>query len=822
MSSVVAVDLGATSGRVILATFGQRLELQEVHRFSTAARLTKMGLRLDAKALMKEIQTGLGVAMQAARGPVKAVGIDSWAVDYGLLSDGQLLDEPFNYRDPRCEAGRDCVAAVISPEQLYDRTGIQDLPFNTINQLACDLATGRLDGQRRLLLLPDLFGYWLTGCEVAERTNASTTALLDPATGDWDWPLIDKLGLPQGMFPEVIAPGDVIGPILEGPAAGVPLVAVGSHDTASAVAGAPLSGPDDVFLSSGTWSLVGMELPEPIRTEASRSANFTNEMGVDGTVRYLKNITGLWLLSESMRTWAGQGREYTVPELVEAARNVRSAPVFDANAPLLTAPGDLPGRIRALVGDDRLGDPAVLTRSILESLAEAYACTIRELAGLTGRQPSRVVIVGGGSANTLLNQLTADRTGLPVSAGPQEATAIGNALILARAVGLVSGSLRELRDIVVDSCQITEHRPAPARPAALLEDICALSNEFGANPAFTRAGGGNSSATSDGVLWIKPSGVSMATLAPGDMVPLRVDVLKEALEQPALIPAHGDPVQHLAHLASLDDGARRPSVEILFHALIEDPLVLHTHPLLINAITCNADGAELTQTLFGDEVLWVPYVDPGMPLAREIADRRREFEERTGQPAPKVTFLMNHGMIVSGDSPQAIREASYRVLDRIQRALDIAGGGLPAIAEEFRQAVAAEAVVWDEGEVASRFPTTEDGARFLEQGPLIPDQIVYAGSFPVVLGDDVAEAVSRYRQVHGVDPKVAVVPGAGVIAVGTSRSQAVTTLEVYVDALTVAQAASLLGRVRALNERERRFIETWEAEAYRRQVASGT
>ena len=265
--SVIAVDLGATSGRVVLATFVEgRVSLDEVHRFSTAARQSDDGLRLDVAALFDEIQAGIGRAMEAAPHGVAALGIDCWAVDYGLIGDDGLLELPFNYRDPRTETGRALVRERISEAELYSRVGLQDVPFNTVNQLADDLASGRLERATRFLMLPDLLGYWLTGREVAERTNASTTALLDPRTGQWDWELIDRLGLPRRIFADVVEPGTIVGPITTGPAAGVPLVAVGSHDTASAVVGAPLQA-DDVFISSGSWSLVGMELDAPILTE---------------------------------------------------------------------------------------------------------------------------------------------------------------------------------------------------------------------------------------------------------------------------------------------------------------------------------------------------------------------------------------------------------------------------------------------------------------------------------------------------------------------------------------------------------------------------
>ena len=826
--SVIAVDLGATSGRVVLATFVEgRVSLDEVHRFSTAARQSDDGLRLDVVALFDEIQTGIGRAVAAAPQGVAALGIDCWAVDYGLIGDDGLLELPFNYRDPRTETGRALVREMISEAELYSRVGLQDVPFNTVNQLADDLASGRLEHAIRFLMLPDLLGYWLTGRAVAERTNASTTSLLDPRTGQWDWDLIDRLGLPRRIFAEVVEPGTVVGPITTGPAAGVPLVAVGSHDTASAVVGAPLQ-TDDVFISSGTWSLVGMELDAPILTEESRQANLTNEGGVDGTVRYLKNVMGLWILSEAVRHWAAQGRELSVPDLVEAARAVTDVPHFDATHPSLLPPGDMVGRVKALAGgDERLEDPAVFTRALIESLADAYADVVAELAAITGRTPRRLVVVGGGSLNRLLCQRAADRTGLDVSAGPVEATALGNCLIQARAVGILDGSLTDLRKTVMASTTVTQYLP---RPEKELAEITALSNEFGANPNFVRAGGGNSSAKADGVLWIKPSGVSLASITPDDLVPLDLQVLLDSLDAPDPDPSFGDPVNHIAGLARLDDGPRRPSVEILFHALIPDTYVFHTHPLLINAITCNADGERLTAELFGNDVLWVAYVDPGLPLAREIAARRDEFSARTGQPAPKATFLMNHGLIVAGDNPDDVRAESYRIMSRIEEAVTAAsadqdvtasGADLGAAADAFREALGAVAVATDDGDIARTFPATDAGARFLVEGPLIPDQIVYAGSFPLVVGGagEIPTALAAFREARGVDPVIAVVPGAGVIAVGDSERSATTALQVYVDALTVGQAASALGRVRALNEAERRFIETWEAEAYRQQVA---
>lgn len=818
--SVVAIDLGATSGRVILSSLVDgRIQLREVHRFSTAAERTDDGLVLDAEAIFEDIQTGIGRAMQAAKGPVLSVGIDCWAVDYGLLDRDGLVGRPFNYRDSRTARGKELIDSRISHDDLYSRVGIQDNAINTIHQLGDDLAEGRLDGVTSFLMLPDLFGYWLTGRGVAERTNASSTSLLDPLTRDWAWDVIDRVGLPRQIFPPLVDAGEVVGVITTGPATGIPLVAVGSHDTASAVVGAPLASSEDIYLSSGTWSLIGMELPAPILTDAARSANLTNEGGVDGTIRLLKNVMGMWLLSESMRDWADSGNPQDLSDLLAAAAQVTDAPRFDATDPSLLPADNMVGRLTELLGGDAGQDsPALLTRSILESLADAYCAAVDELVALTGRRPSTIAIVGGGCQNATLCQLTADRTGLRVTAGPVEATAIGNSLVQARAAGLVSGDLTDLRRIVMASSDITTYLP---RPDAELAEITALSNEFGANPFFTRAGGGNSSTKSDGVLWIKPSGVSLATMAAGDLVPLDLKVLLDSLDAEDPDPSFGDPVNHIATLSRLGDGPRRPSVEILFHALIPDLYVLHTHPLLINAITCNADGEELTRDLFGDGVLWVPYVDPGLPLAREIRARRDAFTERTGQEPPKATFLMNHGLIVAGDTLAEVRELSYAIHARIEQEL-AATSPMAPVAEAFRVARGSAAVVFEDSGLVCSVPVTAAGVGFLTDGPLIPDQIVYAGSFPLVVapGDHVDARLTAHTAAHGAAPVVVVVPGVGAAAVGDSRQQAQTALDVYRDALTVVQAASRLGSVRALDERERGFIETWEAEAYRKQVAS--
>jgi rhamnulokinase len=331
-----------------------------------------------------------------------------------------------------------------------------------------------------MLLIPDLLGFWLTGEKVAERTNASTTGLLragarptDGAastTGDWDDALITRLGLPRSIFPRLVNAGDRIGSLLPGVsaeiggAARLDLVAVGSHDTASAIVAVPMTSDTDAYISSGTWSLVGVELTSPVLTEASRAANFTNEGGVDGRIRYLRNVMGLWLLSESLRSWEQEGTSFELPALLARAAQV-SGPitVFDVDDPRFLPSGDMPGRVRAYCTEHGLpvpGTPVELVRSIVESLAAAYARTLQAASELSGRTIRTVHIVGGGSQNELLCQLTANRTGLTVLAGPVEATAIGNVLVQARAQGLVTGSLESLRALVAQAYSPRRYVPS--------------------------------------------------------------------------------------------------------------------------------------------------------------------------------------------------------------------------------------------------------------------------------------------------------------------------------------------------------------------------
>ena len=444
-----AVDIGASSGRVILGSLTDAgTRLTTVHRFPNGAQFLGNALRWDVESLFDEVLTGLARAADAASAAgdtVVSIGIDTWAVDYGLVDDaGALRNLPFSYRDARTGASIDAVHAALSPEQLYGRTGLQFLPFNTIYQLA---AEDSLDGMQALLI-PDLLAYRLTGVRRTEATNASTTGLLDARTGTWAEDLFAPLGVPHELFPPLVEPGSGIGELLPAVAAatGLPgdtlVIAVGSHDTASAVAAVPADTEHFAYISSGTWSLVGVELGAPILTDESRKANFTNERGVDGTIRYLRNTGGLWLLQECLREWGAEGPEPDLAELLAGAAALPpGGPTVDVDSTEFLAPEDMPARIRRAV--EATGRPApsprtALVRCILDSLADAYTHTLQDAARLSGQQIDVVHVVGGGSQNALLCQLTADRTGLPVLAGPVEATALGNILVQARTAGRLS------------------------------------------------------------------------------------------------------------------------------------------------------------------------------------------------------------------------------------------------------------------------------------------------------------------------------------------------------------------------------------------------
>ncbi|MCW2847701.1 MAG: carbohydrate kinase [Marmoricola sp.] len=467
---VVAVDLGATSGRVMVARVSvdpDLLELDEVHRFPNGAVRHQDGaLRWDIARIRREVLVGLGLA--AASGPVDGIGIDSWAIDYGLLdASGELLGDPFSHRDARTDGVLERVTAEIGERVLYAETGLQQLPFNTLYQLVAD---DSLDSASTLLLIPDLLGFWLTGEVGAERTNASTTQLYGACSHAWSTGLLEQLDLPTALLPPLRDPGDVVGTLLPEVAAAtgldtvVPVIAVGSHDTASAVVGVPAADDRFAYVSSGTWSLVGLELPAPVLTDAAREADFTNEAGVDGTVRLLKNVTGLWVLSECLRQWADDGVPDT--DLTSVLRGAAALPagraVIDINDRRLLAPDGMPARVLSLVAEAGLpvpDSPASVARLVLDSLALAYRRCVRTASALAGIDPTVVHVVGGGSENALLCQLTADACGLPVVAGPKEAAALGNVLVQARALGIDLPAVADMRALLRRTQSLTRFEP---------------------------------------------------------------------------------------------------------------------------------------------------------------------------------------------------------------------------------------------------------------------------------------------------------------------------------------------------------------------------
>ena len=470
--AVAAVDLGATSGRVMHARIGANtLELTEAARFpNTPVRVWEDGrtaLHWNLTGLYSHVLGGLGAVARSEPG-LRSVGVDAWAVDYGLLRAGSLRGEPYHYRDERTAEGVELVHARVSPEELYREGGLQFLPFNSLYQFALDQETGALEAADGFLLVPDLITYWLSGEAVAERTNASTTGLLT-ADGSWNDALIGRLGLRRSLFPSLVDAGTTVGtllPSLDLPFAGSgpAVTAVGSHDTASAVVAVPMDPSRAAYISCGTWGLVGVELEGRVVSEESRAANFTNEGGVDGRVRYLHNVMGLWLLSESIREWQRRGLRVSLESLLaEAAALPRPTDLFDPDDPRFMAPGDLPSRIADWFAERGLrapASPAGMVRAIIESLAEAFAASVRSAADLSGVPVETVHIVGGGARNALLCQATADRVGVPVLAGPVEATALGNALVQARAVGLVSGDLETLRALVARNYAPVRYEPA--------------------------------------------------------------------------------------------------------------------------------------------------------------------------------------------------------------------------------------------------------------------------------------------------------------------------------------------------------------------------
>jgi rhamnulokinase len=468
---VAAIDIGASGGRVMAGIIDAgRVTLDPLHRFPNGPVELDGHFRWNVTALFEQVLDGL--SLLAAKYPeVESIGIDTWAVDYGLLNtDGDLLAEPISYRDPRNVDAARRVHARHPHAALFEINGLQFLPFNTLYQLAAEQRQPLWKNARHVVLIPDLLAYWLTGQLRTEYTNATTTGLVDVATLRWSIHLIDRLRIPPSLLPPIEQPGSERGTLLPAIAQRVGMsfstvvTSVGSHDTASAVVGVPAANPHFAYIASGTWSLVGVELAAPNVTKEALDANFTNEGGVDGRTRFLRNVGGLWLLQECLRSWADDGHPQNLHELLLHAGAIPTGgPQVDVDDNSFIAPGEMPARVEAaLVAANQAPPetPAALTRCILDSLAAAYGRTVREASAISGQQVDVIHIVGGGSQNELLCQLTAVATGLPVVAGPVEATALGNVLVQARAIGAAHGELEDLRAMVVASTELTRYEPS--------------------------------------------------------------------------------------------------------------------------------------------------------------------------------------------------------------------------------------------------------------------------------------------------------------------------------------------------------------------------
>ena len=448
------------------------LLLEEMRRFQYPPREVAGHLRWDAARIFTEVEGGLRAAGERARllgRPLQSIGIDSWGVDYGLLdAGGRLLEDPISYRDGRTSEIAGEVFTRVPRAEIFRRTGIQFLPFNTLFQLEAHRREGLPAGARRLLLIPDLVNHRLTGRAVTEYTNATTTQLVSAESGEWDRELAERIGLPAELLAEIVPPGTDLGPLTsEGAKAldldGVRVVAPGTHDTASAVAGAPLE-EGWAYISSGTWSLVGVERERPLLSAEAARANFTNEGGVQGTVRFLKNVMGLWILERCRSEWAEAGGRAGYDDLLREVAALDGPPglVFPDDPRLLNPPRMMAALAQQMgeTGQAVPATPAAMARVVLDSLALRYASVLRTIERLTGRAALGVRIVGGGGQNAYLNQATADASGRPVLAGPVEATVIGNVLVQAVTAGRFA-SLEDGRRHVASTLQSQRHEPRP-------------------------------------------------------------------------------------------------------------------------------------------------------------------------------------------------------------------------------------------------------------------------------------------------------------------------------------------------------------------------
>ena len=474
----LAFDLGAESGRAILGRFdGGRLGLEVVHRFPNQPVTIGSTTYWDVLRLFHEMKQGLAQCLQSHGPNITSLAVDTWGVDFGLLGpNDELLGNPIHYRDPHTEGIIEEAFQVVPRDELFSQTGNQFLRFNTLFQLLAlkKRQSSILDMAKTLLLTPNLLDFFFTGRKVTEFSIASTTQMVDPRQRDWAYGLLGEFSIDTAMLTEIVESGTVIGPVLGSitqelgfGGVDIPVIAPASHDTASAVAAVPTVEDDYVYISSGTWSLMGVEVKEPIINEKSLAHNFTNEGGICGTYRFLKNIMGLWLVQQCRRSFERDGNSYDYDQLTDMAWEAQPLRMFiDPDAEEFLNPLDMPTAIRDFCRKTNQEVPdseAALIRCSLESLALKYRWTVERLEEITGRPAQVVHMVGGGTQNQLLCQLTADATGLPVVAGPVEATAVGNILMQAMALGKIS-SLREARQMVRDSFPVRVYEPGRKEP----------------------------------------------------------------------------------------------------------------------------------------------------------------------------------------------------------------------------------------------------------------------------------------------------------------------------------------------------------------------
>ena len=486
---MLAIDLGASSGRGIVGSFdGEKLTLRENHRFSNDPMYVNGRFTWDILRIYFEIKNSITKTIIDGD-DIASMGIDTWGVDYGMVDkNGRLMANPIHYRDTRTENVTDYVKGFVSPEEIYNVTGIQAIDFNTLNQLAVekrDNAEG-FDRADKILFIPDLLNYFLTGKMATEYTIASTGMILDANSRKISAELISKLGIPESKFAPMVEPGTNLGALLpsiteEVGKNRIQVYTTASHDTASAVIAVPAKGKDFIYISSGTWSLMGAELDAPLINDATRAANFTNEGGAQGTIRFLKNIMGLWIIQESRRQWKREGKDYSFAQMETWAKECTPfRSLINVDYKTFNTPGNMPEKIRdycRMTGQPVPESVGEVVRCIYESLALKYRYTVETIVKLQGKPANMINVVGGGTKDKFLSQMTADACGIPVCAGPEEATAIGNLMMQAIAAGEVK-DLAQAREVVANSFELKHYEPTSDRGAwdAAYERFCKIAD----------------------------------------------------------------------------------------------------------------------------------------------------------------------------------------------------------------------------------------------------------------------------------------------------------------------------------------------------------